>query len=113
MASLTPPARHAPRVAAANAARADTPLPGVRWRMAARTVAHGLRQPYARLNGSKSLLAGVWSDYGITVQPAAVGDLAHSSVIFLLDRRGNERVEFADVPDPTWMENDIKLLASS
>ena len=75
--------------------------------------AHGLRQPYAWLNGSKSLLAGVWSDYGITVQPAAVGDLAHSSVIFLLDRRGNERVEFADVPDPTWMENDIKLLASS
>jgi hypothetical protein len=42
-----------------------------------------------------------------------VGDLAHSSVIYLLDKRGNERVEFADVPDPTWMENDIRLLARS
>ena len=34
--SRTPPARHAPRVAAENAARADTPLPGVRCRIAAR-----------------------------------------------------------------------------
>jgi protein SCO1/2 len=72
--------------------------------------AHRLRQPYVWLNGSKSQLAAVWADYGITVQPAA-GDLEHSSVIFLLDRRGNERVEFADVPDPTWMEGDIRLLA--
>ena len=39
--SRTPPARHAPRVAAANAARAETALPGVRCRVAARTVAHG------------------------------------------------------------------------
>jgi cytochrome oxidase Cu insertion factor (SCO1/SenC/PrrC family) len=31
--------------------------------------AHGLRQPFAWLNGSKSELAGVWGDYGITVQP--------------------------------------------
>jgi protein SCO1/2 len=73
---------------------------------------HGLRQPYAWLNGTKSQLAGVWADYGITVQPTA-GDLAHSAVIYLLDRRGNLRVEFADVPDPTWLENDIRLLAKS
>jgi len=74
--------------------------------------AHGLREPYAWLNGSKSQLAGVWGDYGITVQPAA-GDLAHSAVIYLLDKRGNERVEFADVPDPNWLESDIRLLAQS
>ena len=72
--------------------------------------AHGLREPYAWLNGAKSQLAGVWDSYGITVQPTA-GDLAHSSVIYLLDKRGNERVEFADVPDPTWLENDVRLLA--
>jgi protein SCO1/2 len=72
--------------------------------------AHGLKVPYAWLNGSKSELAGVWGDYGITVQSTA-GDLAHTAVIYLLDKNGNERVEFADVPDPTWMENDIKLLA--
>jgi len=71
-----------------------------------------LRQPYAWLNGTKSQLAGVWADYGITVQPTA-GNLAHSAVIYLLDRRGNLRVEFADVPDPTWLENDIGLLAKS
>lgn len=74
--------------------------------------AHGLRDPYLWLNGSKSQLASVWSDYGITVQPG-VDDLSHSSVIYLLDRRGMERVEFADVPDTTWLENDIKLLARS
>ena len=72
--------------------------------------AHGLKQPYAWLTGSKAQLAGVWGDYGITVQPAA-GDLAHSSVIFLVDKRGNERVEFADVPDAAWLESDIRLLA--
>jgi len=86
---------------------ADTPAA-----IATFAAAHGLREPYAWLNGSKSQLAGVWDSYGITVQPAA-GDLTHSSVIYLLDKRGNERVEFADVPDPTWLENDIRLLARS
>jgi protein SCO1/2 len=73
---------------------------------------HGLRQPYFWLNGTHSQLAAVWGDYGITVEPTA-GDLAHSSVIYLLDRRGNERVEFADVPDPGWVEGDVRLLAKS
>ena len=72
--------------------------------------AHGLRAPYLWLNGTKSQLAGVWGDYGITVQPTA-GDLAHSSVIYLIDRRGYERVEFADVPETSWMEGDIRLLS--
>jgi protein SCO1/2 len=89
--------------------RPEADTPGA---IATFAAAHGLRQPFAWLNGSKSQLAGVWGDYGITVQPAA-GDLAHSSVIFLIDKRGNERVEFADVPDPGWLENDIKLLAKS
>ena len=74
--------------------------------------AHGLREPFAWLNGTKSQLAGVWGDYGITVQPSA-GDLSHSAVIYLVDRRGDLRVEFADVPETTWLENDIKLLANS
>lgn len=74
--------------------------------------AHGLRAPYAWLNGTKSQLAGVWSDYGITVQPTAAG-LTHSAVIYLLDRRGNLRVEFADVPETSWLEGDIKLLAKT
>ena len=71
-----------------------------------------MKDPYSWLNGSKAQLSSVWGDYGITVQPG-VDDLSHSSVIYLLDKRGNERVEFADVPDPTWLENDIRLLAKS
>ena len=39
--SRTPPARHPPRVVAANAARIDSALPGVWWVVAARTVDHG------------------------------------------------------------------------
>ena len=74
--------------------------------------AHGLREPYEWLNGSKSQLMSVWGDYRITVQPG-VDDLSHSSVIYLLDRHGMERVEFADVPDTAWLENDIRLLARS
>ncbi len=56
MPSRTPPARHAPRVAAANAARAEIALPGVWCRVAARTVAHGfmsvtgLSEPKAIVN---------------------------------------------------------------
>jgi protein SCO1/2 len=86
---------------------ADTPAA-----IASFAAAHGLLQPYAWLNGTRSQLAGVWAEYGITVQPAA-GDLAHSAVIYLLDRRGNLRVEFADVPETSWLEGDIALLAKT
>jgi protein SCO1/2 len=72
--------------------------------------AHGLHAPYYWLNGPRSQLAGVWDSYGITVQVAS-GDLAHSSVIYLIDRRGYERVAFADVPEPSWIEGDVRLLA--
>ena len=41
--SAVPAARHPPRVAAANAARAEIELSGVRWWTAARIVAHGSR----------------------------------------------------------------------
>jgi protein SCO1/2 len=72
--------------------------------------AHGLKEPFYWLNGSRSQLAAVWGSYGISVQ-AATGDLAHSSVIYLIDRRGYERVGFADVPQPGWVEGDVRLLA--
>jgi cytochrome oxidase Cu insertion factor (SCO1/SenC/PrrC family) len=86
---------------------ADTPAA-----IAVFAAAHGLNRPYHWLNGSKSKLAAVWGSYGISVQ-AASGDLAHSSVIFLIDRHGYERVEFADVPEPGWIEGDVRLLAQS
>ena len=74
--------------------------------------AHGLKEPYLWLIGTRSQLADAWGAYGISVQPTT-GDLAHSSVIYLLDKRGYERVEFADVPDPGWLESDVRLLARS
>jgi cytochrome oxidase Cu insertion factor (SCO1/SenC/PrrC family) len=74
--------------------------------------AHGLRAPYHWLNGARSQLESVWASYGIKVI-AASGDLAHSSVIYLIDRRGNLRVEFADVPQTSWIEGDVRLLQQS
>lgn len=71
--------------------------------------AHGMHGAYYWLNGSRKDLAAVWDEYGITVIPGT-GDLAHSSVIFLIDRGGFERVEFADVPQAGWLEGDVRLL---
>jgi protein SCO1/2 len=73
---------------------------------------HGLKGPYHWLNGTRAQLAGVWDSYGISVV-AATGDLAHSSVIYLIDRRGFERVAFADVPQMSWVEDDVRLLERS
>ena len=73
---------------------------------------HGLKGPYHWLNGPRAQLAGVWDSYGISVL-AAPGDLAHSSVIYLIDRRGFERVAFADVPQTSWVEDDVRLLEQS
>jgi protein SCO1 len=83
---------------------ADTPAA-----IAAFAEAHGLSSPYHWLTGSRAQLAAVWDSYGIDVQ-AATGDLAHSSVIYLIDRRGYQRVEFADVPDPAWVVSDVRFL---
>ena len=73
---------------------------------------HGLKAPYYWLNGPRSQLAAVWNSYGISVVPAT-GDLAHSSIIYLLDRRGYERVAFADVPQSSWLVGDVRLLQQS
>jgi cytochrome oxidase Cu insertion factor (SCO1/SenC/PrrC family) len=83
---------------------ADTPAA-----IAAFASSHGLRAPFYWLSGSRPQLAAVWDSYGISVVPAT-GDLAHSSVIYLIDRRGYERVAFADVPQSSWVERDVRLL---
>ncbi len=70
---------------------------------------HGLKGTYYWVNGTVPQLTSVWDSYGISVQPGT-GDIQHSSVIYLIDRRGDERVEFADVPQTTWMEGDVRLL---
>jgi protein SCO1 len=71
--------------------------------------AHGLRDGFYWLTGPRPQLEQVWNSYGVGVQ-VANGDLAHSSVIYLIDRSGFERVGFADVPDVASVEGDVRVL---
>jgi cytochrome oxidase Cu insertion factor (SCO1/SenC/PrrC family) len=73
--------------------------------------AHGLKSGYYWLNGTKEQLTSVWNSYGVGVQ-VANGDLAHSSIIYLIDRNGAERIAFADVPDVAAVEGDVRFLES-
>jgi cytochrome oxidase Cu insertion factor (SCO1/SenC/PrrC family) len=83
---------------------ADTPA-----NIAAFADSHGLKDGYYWLTGTKSQLSAVWNSYGVGVV-AAQGDLAHSSVIYLIDRAGYERVGFLDVPEVSSVEGDVRIL---
>jgi cytochrome oxidase Cu insertion factor (SCO1/SenC/PrrC family) len=74
--------------------------------------AHGLTGQLYWLTGSRTALADVWNRYGVAVQ-IANGDLAHSSVIYLIDRGGYERVGFLDVPESSSVETDVKILEAN
>lgn len=71
--------------------------------------AHGLKDGFYWLTGPRPQLAEVWNSYGVGVL-VANGDLAHSSVIYLIDRGGYERVGFADVPQAAAVEGDVRIL---
>jgi protein SCO1 len=83
---------------------ADTPA-----NIAAFASAHGLNGGFYWLTGSRTQLANVWDSYGVGVQ-VANGDLEHSSIIYLIDRSGYERVAFADVPEAASVEGDVRFL---
>jgi cytochrome oxidase Cu insertion factor (SCO1/SenC/PrrC family) len=85
---------------------ADTPA-----NIATFATAHGLKGGYSWLTGTRDQLASVWDSYGVGVQ-VANGDLAHSSIIYLIDRNGAERMAFADVPDVAAVEGDVRFLES-
>lgn len=84
---------------------ADTPDAITRF-----AAANGLGGHYSWLTGTPAQLAAVWNEYGVGVQVAR-GDLEHSSVIYLVDPHGFERVGFLDVPETTAFENDVRILA--
>jgi cytochrome oxidase Cu insertion factor (SCO1/SenC/PrrC family) len=86
---------------------ADTPSS-----IATFATAHGLVGHFYWLNGPQPQLSSVWNSYGVAVE-VADGDLAHSSVIYLIDRSGYERVGFDDVPDAAWVESDVRILAAT
>jgi cytochrome oxidase Cu insertion factor (SCO1/SenC/PrrC family) len=51
------------------------------------------------LTGSVEQLRRVWSSYGVLVETAGAGAMvAHSDLTFVIDARGNERVELDDDP---------------
>lgn len=77
--------------------------------IAAFASAHGLKGRFYWLTGPRQQLATVWDSYGVGVQ-VANGDLAHSSIIYLIDRSGYERVAFADVPEAASVEGDVRFL---
>jgi cytochrome oxidase Cu insertion factor (SCO1/SenC/PrrC family) len=83
---------------------ADTPA-----NIATFATAHGLKGGYSWLTGTRDQLASVWDSYGVGVQ-VANGDLAHSSIIYLIDRNGAERVAFADVPEVAAVVGDVRFL---
>jgi protein SCO1/2 len=83
---------------------ADTPA-----NIATFATAHGLKDGYSWLTGTRDQLASVWNSYGVGVQ-VANGDLAHSSIIYLIDANGAERMAFADVPDVAAVEGDVRFL---
>jgi protein SCO1 len=86
---------------------ADTPAS-----IATFAASHGLGANLYWLNGSRSQLSQVWTSYGVGVQ-VANGDLTHSSVIYLIDRSGFERVGFADVPQAASVEGDVRILEAT
>jgi protein SCO1/2 len=99
-------AKSAPLTVVVVSVRPDVDTPSA---ISAFAGAHGMTGAYYWLKGPQPELETVWANYGISVQPGS-GDLAHSSVIYLIDRRGYERVMFGDVPDPGWLVNDVRLL---
>jgi len=83
---------------------ADTPA-----NIATFASAHGLKNGFHWLTGPRQQLADVWNSYGVGVL-VAKGDLAHSSVIYLIDRSGYERVGFADLPQAAAVAGDVRIL---
>ena len=99
----------APFVVVVVSVRPDADTPAT---VAAFASAHGLTGQLYWLTGSRTALADVWNRYGVAVQ-IANGDLAHSSVIYLIDRSGYERVGFLDVPESASVETDVKVLETN
>jgi protein SCO1 len=86
---------------------ADTPASsrsaGARW---------GFRGDWRWLFGSPAALRSVWNGYGIEVKQA-LGDVNHSSAIYLIDRQGYERAGF-NYPFPAKaVVRDLRRLASA
>ncbi len=61
------------------------------------------------LMGTRSVLKPVWDAYQITVDPVS-GDIVHSTAVYLIDRRGDERAGFLMPFIPGLVADDLRLL---
>jgi cytochrome oxidase Cu insertion factor (SCO1/SenC/PrrC family) len=73
------------------------------WRLAGPWRWHWLR-------GTRTELAAVWRDYGITVEPTT-NDITHGLAFYLIDRRGFERTGYLFPFLPNFVARDLKTLA--
>jgi cytochrome oxidase Cu insertion factor (SCO1/SenC/PrrC family) len=74
-----------------------------RWRLAGPYRWHWLR-------GTRSTLAAMWRDYGITVEPTT-NDITHGLALYLIDRRGFERAGYLFPFLPNFLALDLETLA--
>ena len=63
------------------------------------------------LVGSRARLARVWKAYGVEVKPVP-GDIEHTSVVYVIDRRGDERVGMLFPFSPPALSHDLRVLAA-
>lgn len=62
---------------------------------------------FVGLTGTKSELAKVWADYGVTVLD---GGETHSTYVYLINPVGNLRLTYASVTQPDDILADLRLL---
>ncbi len=62
------------------------------------------------LLGPKAALEPVWRKYGIEVR-RTTGDIEHTDAMYLIDAKGFERAGMVYPFLPTWVSNDLKVLA--
>jgi cytochrome oxidase Cu insertion factor (SCO1/SenC/PrrC family) len=63
------------------------------------------------VRGTHRQLARVWRDYQITVEPVA-GDIVHSTAVYVIDPKGDERAGFLMPFVPGLVAVDLKTLAA-
>jgi protein SCO1/2 len=73
------------------------------------SAAHGLATNWYYLVGGRAQLAPVWAAYGIGVQAGST-TVAHNDAVYLIDRRGRERVLLHSEDLATDLVNDLRAL---
>ena len=68
--------------------------------------------PWHWLDGSRAQVATVWHLYGVTVDPTS-GDIAHSLVLYLIDRDGYERTAYLYPFLPGFVQGDLAKLGKA